>query len=951
MNKNNIILLYIVYFYLLSFDNCFLFSIVMAIYNTGRYLEDSIGSLLNQTIGFKKIQIILVNDGSTDKTEEICLSYQKLYPKNIISLKINHAGVSKARNEGLYYAKGKFINFLDPDDKWHYNAFKYFLLFFKYYKDIDFVTGRLKFFEADNNYHPYDYKFYKSRIVNLFYEYNCVHTSASSSIFRKSSIKDKYFEEGVFSGEDTRFVFNILLSNPIMGLIREAIYFYRRRADSTSAVQNQKQKTAFYFETLKSVTYYLMTSSKTLFNMIIPFVQFYIGYDILFRIQASAFKILDDNSYQKYCLIIEELLNVIDDKYILEQKILPNKYKIFTLSKKHKRDLRYDIIFKNGLFVYLDHIIINMKTENIIVWRILDIKNNILHIEGIDSFWLPREKYSYFCKLKGKIYFPKYIKNSNYDFITMYGIIEKGRIVTFDIPLQKSKNPQIISFYISYMDINIEIFPLLGMFSHIPPITNGYYVAENYIVKYKDKRLMLLIYRKELEINSEKLYCSELQKINKNNIILLRNKFKKHKKKIEIHKNLEIWLINDRKNEASDNGEYFFRFLKTKKPEGIKPYFIIKKNCFDFQRLKKLGNILDLESDKYRFIFLKASKIISSIPNVWIFNPFNDDKKYFRDFFNFKIIFLQTGIIKDDLSEYLNKFITQYNLFITSSKKEYLSILNSNYGYSKREVVLTGMPRYDNLQRLKSLENNNKRILIIPTWRKNIKGTMDKLTYESVYSDRFISTEFFSFYNNLINDKTLLTIMKESDYKGTLCLHPYFESQWIDFNQNEIFCVSAKCDFPKLFLESSLLVTDYSSVFFDFGYLRKPIIYAHFDYEDYRKNHFKKGYFDYNLDGFGPICKDIKCTINEIILEIKRNCVLMEKYSRRIKKFFSFSDEDNNERILKEIIKNKNNAPKNGINSFNPYFIFLSFILIIKFIKELNCFNYLNLYNQILYIE
>lgn len=56
----------------------------MAIYNTGRYLDDSIGSLINQTIGFQKIQLILVNDGSTDETKEICQKYLDLYPKNII---------------------------------------------------------------------------------------------------------------------------------------------------------------------------------------------------------------------------------------------------------------------------------------------------------------------------------------------------------------------------------------------------------------------------------------------------------------------------------------------------------------------------------------------------------------------------------------------------------------------------------------------------------------------------------------------------------------------------------------------------------------------------------------------------------------------------------------------------------------------------------------------------
>ena len=215
----------------------------------------------------------------------------------------------------------------------------------------------------------------------------------------------------------------------------------------------------------------------------------------------------------------------------------------------------------------------------------------------------------------------------------------------------------------------------------------------------------------------------------------------------------------------------------------------------------------------------------------------------------------------------------------------------------------------------------------------NIRGTINKLTYESIHSDVFISTEYFNFYNNLINDKILLSVMKKYDYKGTLCLHPYFKSQWTDFSQNEIFNVIEKCDYQNLFIKSSLLITDYSSIFFDFGYLRKPIIYAHFDYKDYRKNHFQKGYFDYNKDGFGPICKDIKCTINEIILQIKRNCVLKAKYLYRIKKFFFFSDENNNERIFEEIINKKKSEIKRHKYSFHLYYILIPFIVIYKIIK------------------
>ena len=247
----------------------------------------------------------------------------------------------------------------------------------------------------------------------------------------------------------------------------------------------------------------------------------------------------------------------------------------------------------------------------------------------------------------------------------MYGRIDFGRIIVFDIPLEKDNFPQTFYFYISYMHANIEIFPALGLFSHLTPISNGYYVSQNYIMKYIDKRLVIFLYSQKLETYSEKLYLCELKKIKKDHIIKVRKKLKTYKLKLKDSKNFQIWLINDRPDEANDNGEYFFRFLKLKNPKGIKPYFIIKKNSSDFPRLKKLDNILNLESDKYKDIYLKTDKIISSISNTLIFNPFNNDQKYVRDLFNFTVVFLQNGIIKDDLSRYLHKYITQFNLFIT----------------------------------------------------------------------------------------------------------------------------------------------------------------------------------------------------------------------------------------------------------------------------------------------
>ena len=295
-------------------------------------MNDSINSLLSQTINFTNIQVILVNDGSSDNSEELCLFYQSLYPKNIIYKKISHGGLSKARNVGIKYSLGKYISYLDPDDKWDMNAFEYAYNFFENHTNIDIVGGRIKYFEAKSGYHPLDYKFYKTRVVNLSIEYNCIHLSTASSFFRVSFMKGKTFDEQVLVGEDAKFVNQYLLAKPLYGVIREAIYHYRWRADHSSILQNYIQNSYYYFKSLNFLEFFLINISNFLYNKTLPFLQFLICYNLLCRIKnKSIFNVLDKIKIKKYYIIYENLLRHIEDKYIIEQKIASYKYKLLAL--------------------------------------------------------------------------------------------------------------------------------------------------------------------------------------------------------------------------------------------------------------------------------------------------------------------------------------------------------------------------------------------------------------------------------------------------------------------------------------------------------------------------------------------------------------------------------------------------------------------------------------------
>ncbi|MDR3239511.1 MAG: glycosyltransferase family 2 protein, partial [Clostridiales bacterium] len=140
-----------------------LVSCIIPVYNAEMYLTEAIDSVIKQTLGFEKhVQLILVNDGSTDGSGEICREVREQYPENVVYLERENKGSAAARNAGLDAAAGEYIAFLDADDRLDAKFLESNIRFCAD-KNVEFVATPIKPMKALNKLDPLlHYQFGKS---------------------------------------------------------------------------------------------------------------------------------------------------------------------------------------------------------------------------------------------------------------------------------------------------------------------------------------------------------------------------------------------------------------------------------------------------------------------------------------------------------------------------------------------------------------------------------------------------------------------------------------------------------------------------------------------------------------------------------------------------------------------------------------------------------------------
>ncbi len=337
-----------------------------------------------------------------------------------------------------------------------------------------------------------------------------------------------------------------------------------------------------------------------------------------------------------------------------------------------------------------------------------------------------------------------------------------------------------------------------------------------------------------------------------------------------------------------------YQYIRMNHPE-IDMYYIIRRDSLDYLRLKKEDrkHILVYGTLRCQLISLNAEIYLDTHANIAAqYNPLPAYNAFTKDLQSGEVVCIQHGLTIQKIAQYQNRLFDNIKLYCCASPYEVQNLSHPFYDYNPEQVKLVGLARYDGLN-----SDEKKIILITPTWRRNVVNS-SVANIKKTHNDNFKNSTYFRIYNRLINDEKLIMCAKKYGYRIIYLLHPAMSAQIDDFTRNdyvELLQATGDVNYERILCASSLMLTDYSGVQFDFAYMKKPLVYYH---PEELPPHYDEGGLIYSTMGFGPVCTQHEEVVDAICEHMRTGCQMGEEYVRRVDNFFAFGDHNNCQRIF-----------------------------------------------------
>jgi glycosyltransferase involved in cell wall biosynthesis len=834
------------------------FTIVSAVYNVARYLDDFIASIEGQTYPRELIQVVAVDDGSTDESLARLQRWQRESDLDIVVLTKENGGQGSARNLGITLATGDWVTFTDPDDSLAPRYFSAVATFLAANPETDMVATRLMVHDERTgritNTHPLTSGFRDGNIARRLSRHGDYFAgSAPSAMFRREHLErlDLRFDDRVRPNfEDGHFCVRYLLSfdDPVLGFVKGANYRYRRRNDGSSTLQNSMKDVRRFTDVLTYGYLDVIRIANERFGSVPGWLQHYLTYELSWYVTSGLLHgsttACEGEVSDRFYAMAREILSHIDERTIR------------TFSRRQiGRETR----------LILQHAFTDPQWhEDPAAIVDVDHDRNLAKL----SYYFTGDAPTEVVEVAGRVVEPQFAKIRD---LVLFGRTPIRQRVLW-VPLEGT-------IQLSLNGVDVAIDPRGDAYAPTalaPFLVRRAWVDDAHAVR-------------ELRPEEEEV---------------LRHAAKRRARR-RYH---DAWVFIDRIHDADDSAEHLFHHVTRHHPE-INAWFVVEKDTADWKRLKRAGvkRLMAHGSPQWRSLMANAAHLISSHADVPIMRP---RELEFPGGRNWRFTFLQHGVIKDDLSSWLNP--KQIDTFVTSTPAEFQSIAgdHNRYHYTSKEVVLTGLPRFDRVREAGLAVPPERRdlVLLVPTWRSWLttgfvgEGTQRR----EEYGPEFYESDFVAQWMGLINAPEVRAACERHGLKIGFLPHPNLQPalprlglpDWVvplSYEGNDV---------RAYFARAAVMVTDYSSVAFNAAYMDRPVVYYQFDADRvFGGEHVGEGgYFDYRRDGFGPVADTLDQVVKETCAALDAGRSPQEPYASRIAATFPVRDGGCCERTFQAIV-------------------------------------------------
>lgn len=380
-------------------------SIVVPVYNTAVYLRETFLCITNQTLGMENMEIILVNDGSTDSSAEICQNFQKHYSENVCYLELpENQGVSHAKNTALNMAKGTYITFWDSDDLWSLNAMEEAVNFLSAQEaEIDMVSSNILFFENLSQPHILNYDVAEDTIIDIQESYQRIRTSGAACIMKTEAAKQLCFDESQARWEDAKYINQLLLQKKKYGMLANVLFYYRRRRSNDSATQSFRGDKQYFLHDLKMFFSGIYEESVKQCGEFIPMMQYLMAYTVGSYFSETV-TVLNKEERQKYDVTRRIILSHIEDRYLKE---IPN---VDLMIKWNMLSFKYNLGFEEEIDRW-------QQNEQRVQWDLVRATRTTVNYNTLKRWFALKQQNKTVCT---------YFEKNGYSQIAIYGMSDLG---------------------------------------------------------------------------------------------------------------------------------------------------------------------------------------------------------------------------------------------------------------------------------------------------------------------------------------------------------------------------------------------------------------------------------------------------------------------------------------------------------------------------------------------